>query len=521
MYSESKSSAIFTVVNYGREHLLKIRENNYCRYINLTAICVLLLHMCVPILAGPDTKNWVGTWACAPYKATSNLPPITLTGNTLRQVVRVSIGGDTLRLKFSNYTFGKAISLNSVNIAVSPDGTQSGVTASTIKELKFSGSSSVTINAHSEIYSDPLAFDLKPNMRLAITIYYGNCESSADMTFHYGSRTPSYIMSGDKSTSVDFSGAMMVERWYTISAIEVLGSPNAAAVAVIGNSITDGYGLSGGLQNRWTDVFSERLLENPATEQVGVLNLGIGATLVTRASNGAQSGVDRFDHDILQQSGVRWVIIFYGVNDIGANIQANSIIDGIRRMVTAAHDKNIKVFGATITPFNGSGYYSVEHEKVRNEVNRWIRTDSSLDGFLDFDKVLCNPNDTSRLKSEYSNDWLHPNAAGYKAIGESINSDLFLVPDVVPVQSTELWSNTTLCIRQHHGTAHISFDIPYSSFVAFKVYDVLGKALAETSGKTFDRGRHSMTFQPKTSGTYVFSLKAGNYSVSKALILIK
>lgn len=483
---------------------------------------LILFCLNIPVLANSDsTKHWVGTWATAPYEAGTNTPPVALTNNTLRQLVRVSIGGDTLRLKFSNITFSKSITLNAVTIAVSPDGTKSPITASTIKELKFKGNASVTINAKSEIYSDPVAFDLKPNMRLAITTCYGQCETSATMTHHYGSRTNSYILTGNKVTDANFSGATTVERWYTIAGIDVLAPKSSASVAIIGNSITDGYGLNGGLQNRWTDVFSEKLLKNPGTSQIGVLNLGIGATMVTGAANGAKSGVDRFDHDVLQQAGVKWVIIFYGINDINANVAATSITNGFKSMITAAHAKGMKVYGATITPVNGNSYYSAAHEKIRSDVNKWIRTDTSLDGFFDFDKTIRNPSDTTKLQQQYSNDWLHPSVAGLKALGESIDTKYFEipVPTIMDGHGT-ISAPVSMTTIQSNNNVTINFSIPQKSFVSLKVYSIAGREIAEIAGKNFDQGKHSLRFEPtsSTKGIYVFTLKCGDYTKSRTII---
>ena len=392
----------------------------------MPALTVILLTFSALSSGNAQSTKWVGTWSCAPYAAGTNTPPSPyLASNTLRQIIRVSIGGDTLRIKFSNGTSSTPLTMNSVNIAVSTEAGGSTVDLSTMKQLKFSGDTSVTMNAYSTVTSDPLAYKLNPGMHLAITIYYGQITQSSEMTFHYGSRTDSYILAGDRTASASFDGATPVERWYTINAIDVLAPDTSAAVVVMGNSITDGYGLHGGLINKWTDIFSERLLENPATSHVGVLNMGIGATLFTT------SGVGRFQQDVLDQSGVRWVIIFYGVNDIGGNVSAANIISAYENTVAWAHAQNVRVYGATITPFNGSQYYSASHEAVRVEVNQWIRTAGHVDACIDFDRAIRNPADSTRLLAAYSNDWLHPNVAGYRLLGESVDLNLFLGGDTL------------------------------------------------------------------------------------------
>ncbi|MBN1578714.1 MAG: hypothetical protein JW913_19275 [Chitinispirillaceae bacterium] len=479
---------------------------------------VLSLWINVAASSPDSTKHWVGTWACAPYKTqAANKPPTSFDEKTLRQIVRVSIGGDTLRVKFSNITCSQPVIMRSVNIAASPDGTKSAVTASTITMLTFNGDSSVTINAKSEVYSDPVAFDLKPSMRVAITIYYGQCKSTDDMTFHYGSRTNSYYISGDKTASVDFGGSTPIERWFTICGIDVLAPKTAVAVAAIGNSITDGSTLSGGLQNRWTDMFSEALLKDTATDQVGVLNLGIGATLVTSASNGADAGTVRFKHDVLEQAGVHWVIIFYGVNDIcSANKAPNEVINGIKQMInqTRAKDTTIKVYGATITPFNGNTYYSSGHESARQNFNNWIRTDTSLDGFIDFDKTVRNPNDATRFQQSLQSDWLHPNAAGHKVMGEYIDRNMFIPPPPVRVIDAAVTSGRAAkglsATFVNHNTA-VAFDLPEESFVSLKVYSIPGKEIAELAGRQFTSGRHTIAVGRGNlaKGMYVYSFKAG------------
>lgn len=501
---------------------LKLKRFKGWRFSNSSVVLVAFFMVLgtLNLTVQAEGKHWVGTWGCAPYKAQNNTPPSPgLTNNTLRQIVRVSIGGDTLRVKFSNITNPNTITIQSVNIAVSKGG--STIDASTIKELKFKSNASVTIPAKSAVTSDPVAFDLTPSMRLAITIYYGQFQSSADMTFHYGSRTDSYILTGDKTTSSDFSSATKVERWYTINAIEVWAPETAAAVVALGNSITDGYGLTGGLQNRWTDVFSEKLLANPATQGVGVLNMGIGGTNVTSASNGAVSAVDRFEQDVLNQSGVSWVIIFYGINDIGANVSSNAIISGLKTMAAAAHAKNIKVYGATITPFNGyNNYYTAAHEKVRSDINAWIRSSDEYDGVIDFDKAVRDPNDTTKFQQALKNDWLHPNVEGYKAIGQSVDLKMFVLEK--PDNVADHKSKTAGMINAKHckGTSMIKFEIPHDGFVSLKVYSLLGKEITELAGRKFCSGMHSIDFKNKglAKGIYFYTLKVDKISSRQIMV---
>jgi len=411
-------------INSGNTFIERVKSFSH----SFTVIISLCISLISCSLYG-QSKQWVGTWSCAPYAvATVNTPPSPyIANNTLRQVIRVSIGGDTLRVKFSNSTCTTAVTMNKVTIAASTGG--SAIDESSIKQLKFGGNAAVTMNAMSTATSDPVAFLLAPNMRVAITIYYGQAASSADMTGHVGSRTDSYILSGDQTSSLAFSGAMVVAHWYTINTIDVLAPSSSGCVAILGNSITDGYGLSGGLQNRWTDMFSQALLNNSATAQVGVLNLGIGGTNV--AGTGATTGVTRYQQDVLNQSGVRWVIIFYGMNDIGRGASASTVTNAYVKMIADAHANHMKVYGATITPFGGNAYYTTDHEAVRNSVNTWIRTAGNFDACIDFDKTIRDPADNTKLLAIYSNDGLHPNAAGYKLLGESIDLNLFDVNSLV------------------------------------------------------------------------------------------
>jgi len=374
-------------------------------------------------------KNQVGTWSTAPQLVEiKNMPPEPgLANNTLRQVVRVSIGGKKLQLKFSNEFSAGDLQLKSVQIAASTGG--GNIDPSTVKQLKFNGRPDVIINPGMAIYCDPVSFNLKPRTDLAITIYYG--EVPQDLTGHPGSRTTSYILAGNKISSSDFSGAVPTDHWYTIKGIDVKSS-KSAAVAIIGNSITDGRGSGTNKQNRWPDILSERLLKSSSTDKVGVLNLGIGGNCVLKTCLGP-AALNRFERDIINQHGVRWLIILEGVNDIGqtpdslAAIQvANGLIEAYKKMADEAHARNIKVYGATILPFGKSFYYTGFREEARKIVNEWIRRSDCFDAVIDFDKALRDPSDPVSLMPELqSGDFLHPNENGYKMMGEAIDLKLF------------------------------------------------------------------------------------------------
>jgi lysophospholipase L1-like esterase len=317
--------------------------------------------------------------------------------------------------------------MKSVHIAVSTGG--NAISPTTDRELRFDGNTEVTMNAGAAVTSDPLAFALTPRMDVAITIFYG--QTPATVTGHPGSRTTSYIMGGNTTGTAAFTGAVTTDHWYNITTIDVLAPSNSACVAVLGNSLTDGRGSTTNMQNRWPDILSESLLKDSITQRVGVLNLGIGGNCVFSGGLGP-TGVSRYDRDILSRDGVRWVIVFEGVNDIGgvrsapaAIATAGNLIDAYKQMIVKAHTKNVTIYGATILPFNGHRYYNPYSESCRNTVNQWIRTRGNYDGCIDFDATMRDPQDSTRLASTFQNDGLHPDAAGYKKMGESIDRQLF------------------------------------------------------------------------------------------------
>ena len=369
-------------------------------------------------------QNWVGTWATAPQTVVRSFMPYNncMTNRSVRQVVKVSIGGDVIRLKLSNIYSMQPVEIRSIYIAHAKD--SFSIDAKSAQYFKFGNSYKTVIPAGKQIVSDALKFKLRNLERVAITINYTSAPEVP--TVHMGSRTTSYIMKGVTNAHSNFEKAFRENHWYNISGIDVYSMSNSmSAIAIMGNSITDGKCSTDNAQNRWPDVMSEMLqLKHKITNQ-GVLNLGIGNNRVTVPGGFGALAKERFDRDILMQSGVKKVIIFEGINDIGAAKSGNSetvarqIIESIQGMVRKAKARKMKVYLGTITPFRGAGYYSHFHEAARLYVNDWIRSQAKkVDGILDFAKLLQDPNDDRRMKREYaSNDWLHPNPAGYKAMG--------------------------------------------------------------------------------------------------------
>ena len=386
-------------------------------------LLVLLMVFCA-LSTVSSAQNWVGTWATAPQTVVRSFMPYNncMTNRSVRQVVKVSIGGNVIRLKLSNIYSMQPVKIRSIYIAHAKD--SFAIDAKTAQYFKFGNSYKTVIPAGKQIVSDALKFNLRNLERVAITINYTSAPEIP--TVHMGSRTTSYIMKGVTNAHSNFAKAFRENHWYNISGIDVYTmNNNMSAIAIIGNSITDGKCSTDNAQNRWPDVMSEMLqLKHKITNQ-GVLNLGIGNNRVTVPGGFGALAKERFDRDILMQNGVKKVIIFEGVNDIGAarsgssETVARQIIESIQGMVKKAKARKMKVYLGTITPFKGAGYYTHFHEAARLYVNDWIRSQAkNVNGILDFAKLLQDPNDDRRMKREYaSNDWLHPNPTGYKAMG--------------------------------------------------------------------------------------------------------
>ena len=398
-------------------------------FASLHALAVLLctitsLSFCAPV------DDWVGTWSTAPQLVEpNNKPPEPgLSRSTLRQVVRVSIGGENLRVRFSNEFSTSPVTLAAVHVALSTGG--SAIDTTTDTALRFNGEQQVTMKPGGAVESDPFRFALKPRTDLAITIYFG--DTSPDVTGHPGSRTTSYLLSGNKATAADFAGAVQTDHWYIINSIDVMGADSAAAVVVLGNSITDGRGSGTNKQDRWPDELARRLQENSATCCVAVLNEGIGGNCVLRDCLGP-SALSRFHHDVINQTKVRWLIILEGINDIG-HVQGARDADGVvhdliaayEQMIDSARARGIRVYGATLLPFAGSFYDTPDRQSAWKRVNEWIRTSARFDAVIDLDAALRDPaNPLHLLPAADSGDHLHPSETGHRMMGEAVDLRLF------------------------------------------------------------------------------------------------
>ena len=385
-------------------------------------LTILLLTAAMSMTISAQQKNsptsvWEATWATAiEFTGPSDMPASSLSNRAIRQIIHVSKGGTQLQLKLSNVHSKEAVDIKSVFIADAKEA--SDIDAKTAKYVTFNGKRNITIEPGKDLTSDVIGYNLKPLQLLSITINYGE-STPVNASSHRGSRTTSYIIKGVAKPKTKFIDAEKVDHWYNIASLDVLRSnpAEANAIVVLGNSITDGRGSTTNKQNRWTDAMAEAL-----GGETSVLNLGIGGNSVLWGGL-SEPAVKRFDRDILGQRGVKTLIIFQGVNDIGGSKGnseevAKKLTEAYKSFIDQGHAKGWKVIGATITPFKGNSYYTFFHEAARQVVNEWIRTSGAFDAVIDFDELVRDPQDPTRLKKEYSDDWLHLNPAGYAAMGK-------------------------------------------------------------------------------------------------------
>ncbi|MGW5265874.1 SGNH/GDSL hydrolase family protein [Microbispora sp. NPDC004025] len=405
-----------------------------------------------PVVPSAD-GHWVPTWTAMPQAAEpENMPPapftrddVVLADATLRQTIRVSTGGERIRLRVSNAFGGAALPVTRVSVAL-PAGGRAGVSAirpGTARPVTFHGRPSVTIPAGAQAVSDPLDAGVAPRSNLTVTVHLADGHPPAGTTAHPGSRTTSYLVAGDHADAADLPGATPVDHWYLLSALEVWAAPSAAAVAVVGDSLSDGRGSTTNGNDRWPDRLADRLQSLPGTCGVAVVNQAAGGNRVLDDGLGPNA-LARLDRDVLAHSGVAWLILFEGVNDIGTaeateaaqKRVAGELVFAYDQIVTRAHARGIRVYGATLTPFGGNTPYDDARgcrEAARQAVNQWIRTSGRFDAVVDFDRAARDPADPRRLRAAYDvGDHLHLNPAGYQALADAVPVGLFLHEPLPP-----------------------------------------------------------------------------------------
>lgn len=360
------------------------------------------------------------SWASSQYLTERfNMPEIKLTNTSVRQVIHTSIGGSKIRLRFSNRCGNRSLVLKSVHLAKSAGQGTGKIIAETDKTVTFNNKNTIKIKKGCEVYSDLIDFQFSELDELAITIFYGRVPSK--VTGHPGSRTFTYFEKKNQVSKNTFSHENKTAHWYTIASLEVLSDYQKPVIVCFGDSITDGRGSTDDKQNRWTDNLSEKLQKNPETKNFAVINQGIGGTCIIT------NGTERFERDVLNQPGIKQIIMLYGVNDIlFLKADANTIIDCYKKMIKKAHDSDIKVFGCTILPFGKNENYTPECESVRKEVNEWIiktpSSDGGFDNHFDLAETMKDPSNNIALAPENDcGDGLHPSAKGYQVIADTID----------------------------------------------------------------------------------------------------
>lgn len=371
--------------------------------------------------------HWVGTWSAVPDAAGPALE-----AQTVRQVIRTSIGGSSLRIRLSNLYGDGAVTIGPVHVALQTSG--SSIQPASDHALTFDGKSEVTIAQGESVVSDPVTTPVAPLQQWAISLYVAHM--SGPSTLHEAGMATAYIVDGDATASRTLSKSEVNASRFFVTNVDVAAAPNACAVVTFGDSITDGTNSTMDANKRWPDILASRLQANARTASIGVVNAGISGNRILNDGAGV-SALKRFDRDALDQPSVKWIILLEGINDIGWAGQASSpkeivsaqqIIDGMKALIARAHAKGIKVYGATLTPFGGMQwpYHSAAGERKREAVNAWIRGSGAFDAVIDFDKAVRDPAHPDRFFPAYdSGDHLHPNDAGYKAMADSIDLRLF------------------------------------------------------------------------------------------------
>jgi lysophospholipase L1-like esterase len=380
--------------------------------------------------SGTASESLGGTWSASPQAVAA---PIHINGQTVRQVVHTSLGGERVRVRLSNAYGSSALATRSAHLAISTG--DASISPGTDRVLTFNGLPTITIPTGALAVSDPVKLDVPALADLAVSLYLP--ENVTATTQHSVGLQTNYI-----STPGDFTGAITLagtttQSYYFLTGVEVSASERTRAVVTLGDSITDGFLSTPDTNQRWPNLLAERLQSHPGKSRLAVLNAGISGNRVLHDLVGTNA-LARLDRDVLVQTGVKYVIVMQGVNDFGIpglignpaeDVTAEQVIQGHRQIIDRAHALGLRIYGATLTPFKGTTFprfFSEAGEAKRQAVNQWIRTSKAYDAFIDFDKVLRDPSDQTRILSAFdAGDHTHPNDAGYRAMADAIDLSLF------------------------------------------------------------------------------------------------
>jgi lysophospholipase L1-like esterase len=369
--------------------------------------------------------RWVGTWSASPQ---TGFFATDFNNQSLRMVVHTSVGGDRLRVRLSNAFGSQPLAITATHVGIRTSG--AAIVVGSDRAVTFSGSSAVTIPPGALAVSDAVILPVPALSDLAVSIFLS---ANAGPATTHNLRGISYVAAGD-ATASESPGPYteVLPVWFFLTGVEVSASKQIdEAIVALGDSITDGDGSTPDSNSRWPDVLARRLISHHF--RISMLNEGIAGNCILHDFIGPNA-LARFDRDVLGQTEVRFVIVLEGINDIGTSstlgdLTADEIIAGLQQLVRRAHARDLKIFGATLTPFEGTtipGYFSLQGEMKRETINEFIRTSGTFDDVIDFDKVVRDPSHPTQLLPAYdSGDHLHPNDAGYKAMGGSVDLSLF------------------------------------------------------------------------------------------------
>lgn len=377
-----------------------------------------------------DTSHWTASWGAAPAGPPPDASLHGFNDQTLRLIVRSSVGGNRVRIRLSNELGAAPLRIGAARIGLRAQG--SDLAPGTDRALTFGGHAGVTIPAGAPALSDPVELNLPPLAHVAVSLYLPGAVQAT--TVHSQARQTGYVSpSGDHTASASLPVQRTITAWPFLTALEVDGA--TGAIVVLGDALTDGARSSNDANRRWTDVLARRLHdERNAAGRPGVINRGIGGNRLLRDDPAnplaGRSALARFERDVLATSGVRRLVLMVGIEDIGNSSAADPVtleelVTGYRQLIARAHAARIAVVGATLAPFEGAALYSIEKDALRQAVNAWIRSSGEFDAVFDADRVLRDPARPSRLLPAYdSGDHLHPNDRGHAALGEAMPLDL-------------------------------------------------------------------------------------------------